>query len=174
MFVLLLILKFQLIKTKNLQHFDYGSKKLNIIWQSTQFQHIESLCWITMGKSSRYYHSNTCIPCNLEWYDPCWLASAFVLFWPYWFIILWQHNASVSIDQKQMECLLKGCCQIHQHMETPLGSWRKWVVGVRLMAHRGLFIYTYIIHHSQNYPKLYKNRSKVVCQLTSHFILSKL
>ena len=52
--------------------------------------------------------------------------------------------------------------------------WQWWVVGVRLMAHRGLFIYTYIIHHSQNYPKLYKNRSKVVCQLTSHFILSKL
>ena len=29
---------------------------------------------------------------------------------------------------------------------------------------------TYIIHHSQRYPKIHKNRSKVVCQLTSHFI----
>ena len=57
---------------------------------------------------------------------------------------------------------------------TQPASSRKWVVGVRFMAHCGLFICTCIIHHSQSYPKLYKNRSRVVCQSTSHFILSKL
>ena len=60
---------------------------MNIILQSTQFQYIGSLCWITMGKSLRYYCTNQlsnvsfqlgrCIPCALEWYDPCWLASSF-------------------------------------------------------------------------------------------------
>ena len=69
MFVLLLIFIVQLIKNKkrpkNLQLFDYGIKKFNIILQSTRFQYIESLCWITMGKSLPYLYKSV-IKCQLS------------------------------------------------------------------------------------------------------------